>query len=216
MRQVINKINEHRLQQGAGPPPFGDIYEQILATCKAPATPASSTPRAPSPSSWSTMVDPKLGETVLDPACGTGGFLTCTIEHKRKRYVKTPRTNELQASIRGVEKEAAAAPALRHQHAAARHRHPDQDPPRQHPRPPAARLRPKGPRRRHRHQPALRRHGRGRHRNNFPALPHPRNRRPVPGLIIQLLKDGGRAAVVLPDGTLFGEGIKTRIKENLL
>ena len=35
-------------------------------------------------------------------------------------------------------------------------------------------------------------------------------------LIMHLLKDGGRAALVLPDGTLFGEGIKTRIKEQLL
>jgi type I restriction enzyme M protein len=35
-------------------------------------------------------------------------------------------------------------------------------------------------------------------------------------LIIRLLKPGGRAAVVLPDGTLFGEGIKTRLKEHLL
>jgi len=35
-------------------------------------------------------------------------------------------------------------------------------------------------------------------------------------LIIQLLKDRGRAAVVLPDGFLFGEGIKSRIKEKLL
>jgi type I restriction enzyme M protein len=35
-------------------------------------------------------------------------------------------------------------------------------------------------------------------------------------LIIELLKEGGRAAVVLPDGTLFGEGIKTRIKEKLM
>ena len=33
---------------------------------------------------------------------------------------------------------------------------------------------------------------------------------------MQLLKDGGRAAVVLPDGFLFGEGIKSRIKEKLL
>ena len=33
---------------------------------------------------------------------------------------------------------------------------------------------------------------------------------------MHLLKDGGRAAVVLPDGTLFGEGVKTRIKEALL
>jgi type I restriction enzyme M protein len=35
-------------------------------------------------------------------------------------------------------------------------------------------------------------------------------------LIMHLLKDGGRAAMVLPDGTLFGEGVKTRIKEKLL
>ena len=33
---------------------------------------------------------------------------------------------------------------------------------------------------------------------------------------MQLLKPGGRAALVLPDGFLFGEGIKTRIKEKLL
>src|SRR6185295_7999094 len=35
-------------------------------------------------------------------------------------------------------------------------------------------------------------------------------------LIVETLKPGGRAAVVLPDGTLFGEGVKTRIKEYLL
>ena len=35
-------------------------------------------------------------------------------------------------------------------------------------------------------------------------------------LIKHILKSGGRAAVVLPDGTLFGEGVKTRIKEQLL
>jgi type I restriction enzyme M protein len=34
--------------------------------------------------------------------------------------------------------------------------------------------------------------------------------------IVEMLKPGGRAAVVLPDGTLFGEGVKTRIKEHLL
>jgi type I restriction enzyme M protein len=35
-------------------------------------------------------------------------------------------------------------------------------------------------------------------------------------LFIRLLKPGGRAAVVLPDGSLFGEGVKTRLKEALL
>jgi type I restriction enzyme M protein len=35
-------------------------------------------------------------------------------------------------------------------------------------------------------------------------------------LIIRLLKPTGRAAVVLPDGSLFGEGVKTRLKESLM
>ena len=35
-------------------------------------------------------------------------------------------------------------------------------------------------------------------------------------LIMRLLKPGGRAAVVLPDGSLFGEGVKTKLKEQLL
>jgi type I restriction enzyme M protein len=35
-------------------------------------------------------------------------------------------------------------------------------------------------------------------------------------LFIRILKPGGRAAIVLPDGSLFGEGVKTRLKEHLL
>ena len=53
--------------------------------------------------------------------------------------------------------------------------------------------------------------------SNFPA--HFRTRETADlflALIIRLLKPRGRAAVVLPDGTLFGEGVKTRLKEHLL
>jgi type I restriction enzyme M protein len=35
-------------------------------------------------------------------------------------------------------------------------------------------------------------------------------------LLMRLLKDGGRAGIVLPDGTLFGDGVKLRIKEALM
>ena len=52
---------------------------------------------------------------------------------------------------------------------------------------------------------------------NFPA--HFRTRETADlflALIIRLLKPGGRAAIVLPDGTLFGEGVKTRLKEHLM
>jgi type I restriction enzyme M protein len=53
--------------------------------------------------------------------------------------------------------------------------------------------------------------------NNFPATFRTRETADLfLVLIMTLLKPGGRAALVLPDGTLFGEGIKTRIKEKLL
>src|SRR2546426_9260142 len=53
--------------------------------------------------------------------------------------------------------------------------------------------------------------------NNFPASYRTRETADLfLVLIMRVLKDGGRAALVLPDGTLFGEGIKTRIKEDLL
>ena len=35
-------------------------------------------------------------------------------------------------------------------------------------------------------------------------------------LIVRLLRPSGRAAVVLPDGSLFGEGVKARVKEHLM
>jgi type I restriction enzyme M protein len=53
--------------------------------------------------------------------------------------------------------------------------------------------------------------------SNFPA--HFRTRETADlflALIIRLLKPNGRAAVVLPDGSLFGEGVKTRLKEHLM
>ena len=53
--------------------------------------------------------------------------------------------------------------------------------------------------------------------NNFPAAFRTRETADLfLVLLMTLLKPDGRAALVLPDGTLFGEGIKTRIKEKLL
>jgi type I restriction enzyme M protein len=53
--------------------------------------------------------------------------------------------------------------------------------------------------------------------SNFPA--HFRTKETADlflALIVRLLKTNGRAAVVLPDGTLFGEGVKTRLKEHVM
>ena len=66
-------------------------------------------------------------------------------------------------------------------------------------------------------QSALRRARGGRHREQLSrTLPHRETADLFLALIIRLLKPGGRAAVVLPDGSLFGEGVKTRLKEHLM
>src|SRR5215208_1929481 len=105
MRQVINKINEINFNSSSDRHMFGDIYEQILRDLQSAGNAGEYyTPRAVT-QFMVDMVDPQLGERVLDPACGTGGFLTCTIEHVRKNYVQTPADEEqLQANIFGVEK----------------------------------------------------------------------------------------------------------------
>jgi len=53
--------------------------------------------------------------------------------------------------------------------------------------------------------------------SNFPA--HFRTKETADlflALFMRLLKPGGRAGIVLPDGSMFGEGVKTRLKEQLL
>ena len=50
------------------------------------------------------MVNPQLGEQVLDFACGTGGFLVCALEHLRKQVHNIDDEAQLQNSILGVEK----------------------------------------------------------------------------------------------------------------
>ena len=50
-------------------------------------------------------IDPKPGETIMDPSCGTGGFITCSINHMRKHYVKTVEDEQqMQSGFRAVEK----------------------------------------------------------------------------------------------------------------
>ena len=107
MRQVINKIAEIDFNTQQDRHTFGNIYEQILKDLQSAGNAGEFyTPRAVT-QFMVDRIDPGLNETVLDPACGTGGFLACTIDHKRQRYVKTAADAEtLQTSIFGVEKKA--------------------------------------------------------------------------------------------------------------
>ncbi len=85
MRQVINKICEINFNNTADRHTFGSIYEQILKSLQSAGNAGEFyTPRAVTQFVVN-RVNPKLDETVLDPACGTGGFLACTIDHKREK-----------------------------------------------------------------------------------------------------------------------------------
>src|SRR5947208_1507079 len=50
------------------------------------------------------QVNPRLGESILDPACGTGGFLVCAIEHLRKQARSGDDERATQDCFAGVEK----------------------------------------------------------------------------------------------------------------
>jgi len=105
LRQVINTIEvDVDFNKSGDRHLFNDIYEKILADLQAAGNAGEYyTPRAVT-QFMVDMIDPQLGEAVLDPACGTGGFLTCAIEHLQKQAKTAHDTEILQASIHGVEK----------------------------------------------------------------------------------------------------------------
>ena len=218
IRQVVNKLEEVNFNKAADRHEFGDVYEKLLSDLQNAGNAGEFyTPRAVTQFIVD-QVDPKLGEKVLDPACGTGGFLTCAIEHVRKKYVKTAEDEELlQGNIHGVEKKPLPhllcvtnmlfhgidVPSnIRHDNTLAK---------------PYASY---GPRDRVDvivTNPPFGGMEEDGVETNFPANFRTRETADLfLVLLIALLKPAGRAALVLPDGTLFGEGIKTRIKEKLL
>jgi type I restriction enzyme M protein len=218
LRQVINKINQDiDFNSVETRHLFGDIYEQILKDLQNAGNAGEFyTPRAVTQFAID-MVNPQLGEIVLDPACGTGGFLTGAFEHMKKQVKKPSELKTLKNSIRGVEKKPlphvlCATNMMVHgievpsnilnDNTLAR-------PLRDYGKkdqvdvivtnPPFGGVEEDGI------------------ENNFPAEFKTRETADLfLVLVMELLKDGGRAAIVLPDGTLFGEGIKTRIKKKML
>ena len=218
MRQVINRINGIDFNDLTDRQHFGDIYEQLLNDLQSAGNAGEYyTPRAVT-AFMVDRIDPRPGEILFDPACGTGGFLTGALRHMRERYVKQPADERtMQGVLRAVEKKqlphmlcvtnmllhSIEDPSfVRHDNTLAR------------PyvswgqtdrvdivltNPPFGGKEEDGI------------------ENNFPQ--HFRTKETADlflALIVRLLKPGGRAAVVLPDGSLFGEGVKTRLKEHLM
>ncbi len=105
LRQVVNKVDEIDFNSSDERHTFGDIYEKILKDLQSSGNSGEFyTPRAVT-RFMVKMINPELGEKVMDPACGTGGFLACTMDHiLDSKTVKTPEDNQiLQKQIHGVE-----------------------------------------------------------------------------------------------------------------
>jgi type I restriction enzyme M protein len=218
LRQVVNKISEIDFNNLAERQHFGDIYEQLLNDLQSAGNAGEYyTPRAVT-AFMVDRIDPHPGETLLDPACGTGGFLSCAIRHARDRYVKTVEDEtKLQQGLRAVEKKQLPhmlcvtnmllhniddPSFVRHDNTLAR-------PYTSYSQAERVEIILTNPPFGGREEDGI--------EGNFPKQFQTRETADLfLALIVRLLKSGGRAGVVLPDGSLFGEGVKTRLKEHLL
>ena len=203
---------------------LGDIYEQILNDLRSAGNAGEFyTPRAVT-EFMVQMVDPRLDkrETVLDPACGTGGFLTATISHFEKQLTKKSGPEDRKAiadCIRGIEKKQLphllcttnmllhgidVPSMIEHRNTLAKGWNDWALPERVDcviTNPPFGGMEDDGV------------------GSDYPSDIQTRETADMFLVLIvkKLLKDnGGRGAVVLPDGTLFGEGVKSKIKELLM
>ena len=219
LRQVINAIQEDvDFNKSGDRHLFNDIYEKILSDLQSAGNAGEYyTPRAVT-QFMVDMLDPQLGQIILDPACGTGGFLTCAIEHLNKQVKTADDRKQLQECVHGVEKK-----PLPHMLAMTNMMLHGIDMPTnvRHDNTLSRPLKDYGPRDRVDliiTNPPFGGVEEDGIENNFPRKYRTRETADLfMALIMHLLKhDTGKAAVVLPDGFLFGEGTKINLKRELL
>jgi len=216
IRKVLNKLNEIDFNVSNDRHVFGDIYEGILKELQSAGKSGEFyTPRAIT-SFLVDILNPQLGEKILDPACGTGGFLTCTIEHLKKQSKNIEDLSKL-TNVIGLEYKPlpfllATTNLILHDVEVPNITFGDTL---------------------SREYTSYREADRvnviianppfggvvaNSNENNFPLNYRTRESADLfLVLIINLLKkEGGRAGIVLPDGSLTGEGVKQRVRQRLL
>ena len=104
LRQVINVIDELDLGDYDEVHAFGEIYESILRELQSAGSSGEFyTPRAVT-DFMAQMIQPQIGEEMADFACGTGGFLTSWLTELGKRIKSTEDQEKYDNSIYGIEK----------------------------------------------------------------------------------------------------------------
>jgi len=216
LRQVINKLNEIDFNNSKDKHMFGDVYESFLKELQSAGKSGEFyTPRA-IVQFLTDIVDPQLGEKILDTSCGTGGFLTATVEHLKEQSSTVEDMKNLQENVIGWEYKPlpyllattnlilhdVEVPNIRFDDSLSRslNEYSKKDkvdvilanPP----------------------------FGGVVSNNNEENFPQTYRTKESADLflilMIHLLKKNGRAAIVLPDGSLTGGGVKERVRKKLL
>ena len=104
LRQVVSVIDELDLSDYEESHAFGEIYETILKELQSAGSAGEFyTPRAVT-DFMARMIRPRIGETMADFACGTGGFLTSWLKELEKNVETTGDREAFGSSIYGIEK----------------------------------------------------------------------------------------------------------------
>ena len=215
-RQVVNELNKIDFHASKDLQVFGNVYETLLKELQSAGSSGEFyTPRAVV-EFMAEITDPKLGEKVLDPACGTGGFLTAAIEHIRKAGVENiEQRKQLQNTVHGMELKPlphmlAVTNLILHDIEVPDISYED------------SLLRNQSIKPKNRVDVILANPPFGGNVDDATASTFPVGFRTKESadlflvMMVNYLKQGGRAAIVLPDGSLTGDGIKARIREMLL
>ena len=216
IRKVLNKLNEIDFNIARDRHAFGELYETILKELQSAGKSGEFyTPRAIT-QFITDIINPQLGEKILDPACGTGGYLTCAIEHLKKQVKNVKERKSIEQNIVGWEYKPlpyllATTNLILHDIEVPNIKFGD------------ALDQPLGAfTEKHRVNIILANPPFGgivanNNEKNFPLTYRTKESADLfLILMIHLLKQDGRAGIVLPDGSLTGDGVKQRIRQKLL
>lgn len=104
LRQIINIIDDIDFGDYNESHAFGEIYETILKELQSAGSSGEFyTPRAVT-DFMATMINPQVGEVMADLACGTGGFLTSWLKELRKKVETVADEKLFSSSVYGIEK----------------------------------------------------------------------------------------------------------------
>lgn len=216
IRKVLNKLNEIDFNIAKDRHAFGEIYETILKELQSAGKSGEFyTPRAITEFICETL-DPQLGEKILDPSCGTGGYLTGAIERLKQKASSVEERQSIAENIVGWEYKPlpyllATTNLILHDIEVPNIQFRDSlDQPLS------------NYTEKHRVDVILANPPFGGIVSNNNETNFPSNFRTKESadlflvLMIHLLKKGGRAGIVLPDGSLTGDGVKQRVRQRLL